>query len=33
MVRNGLRDGSNSICGLTLGGGRVTAVRFHRKGS
>ncbi len=28
---NFLRDGSNWISGLTLGGGRVTAVRFTRK--
>lgn len=26
-----LRDGSNRVSGLTLGGGRVTAIRFNRK--
>jgi CubicO group peptidase (beta-lactamase class C family) len=28
-----LRDSSNSISGLTLGGGRVTGIRFQRKGA
>jgi hypothetical protein len=28
-----LRDASNGVSGLTLGGGRVTAIRFNRKGS
>jgi hypothetical protein len=28
---NFLRDSSNRVSGLTLGGGRVKAIRFNRK--